>query len=65
MRHYYGSHDISHCDGKYCQIKETCKRYLAHLDLIDYFHNYYMTTYVIIEEKDINESGGCDIYWKN
>lgn len=64
MKHYFGSHDISHCDGRYCKIKESCKRYLAHLDLIETGRNDYYT-YVIISEKDINSNGGCDIFWKN
>lgn len=50
MKHYFGSHDISHCDGRYCKIKESCKRYLAHLDLIETGKNDYYT-YVIISEK--------------
>lgn len=28
-------HDITHCKGGKCPMKETCYRYLAYLDLIE------------------------------
>ena len=64
MGQYHDFHDISHCDGKYCKMREKCRRYLAHLDIIKKGVDFYYT-YVIIEEKDINSTGSCDMYWEN
>lgn len=43
-------HDISHCRGGECPLKETCYRYLMHKDLQDNpgkygkYHSYFVTT---------------------
>lgn len=29
------NHDIAHCQGNNCPIKETCDRYKAHLEVIE------------------------------
>lgn len=63
-KRYFGSHDISHCNGRYCKMKESCKRYLAHLDLIDRNMNSHYT-YIIINPDHIDKDGKCDCYWKN
>ena len=55
-------HDISHCKGGDCPLKETCYRYIAHRDIVDnpgkygQYHSYFITT--------PHNYGKCKHYWK-
>ena len=46
----YIQHDIAHCKGGDCPLKDNCYRYLMHLDLQENkekygrFHSYFITT---------------------
>lgn len=59
---YYGSHDIAHCKGLYCNKKKNCKRYIAHLDAINKKYEY--VSYLIINPDNIDIEGKCDSYWE-
>lgn len=55
-------HDISHCRGGDCPLKETCFRYLMHKHLLDnpgkygQYHSYFITT--------PHSYGKCKQYWE-
>lgn len=59
---YYGSHDIAHCKGLYCNKKKNCKRYIAHLDAVNKKYEY--VSYLIINPDNIDIEGKCDSYWE-
>lgn len=55
-------HDISHCRGGDCPLKETCFRYIMHKHLLDnpgkygMYHSYFITT--------PHSYGKCKHYWE-
>lgn len=52
------NHDITHCEGKYCPLKETCYRYMAYLELKDIDINALMFI------KPPHKDGKCEFYNK-
>ena len=54
-------HDISHCRGGECPLRETCYRYKMHQDLLanpgkyGKYHSYFVTT--------PHNYGKCKHYW--
>ena len=51
-------HDITHCEGDSCSLKETCYRYMAYLELKDIDINALM--FIKPPPKD----GKCEFYNK-
>lgn len=54
-------HDICHCTGLNCPIKEQCNRYLANLDSIQKKLKY--VTY-FVDPPYNKEENKCDELWK-
>ena len=52
-------HDITHCNNENCKNKDTCYRYLAHLEAKEKGYTY--LTYLVID--DLVEDN-CSIYWE-
>ena len=52
------NHDITHCEGKYCPLKETCYRYAAYKELDD------TETHAWVFKLIPYESGECEFYSK-
>ena len=58
------NHDITHCRYEQCTKKDTCYRYLAHLDAVKRKLTY--LTYLVIDNcviDDINNNK-CPLYWE-
>ena len=53
------SHDITHCNNENCKNKDTCYRYLAHLEAKEKKYTY--LTYLVIDDL-VKEN--CSIYWE-
>ena len=52
------NHDITHCEGKYCPLKETCYRYAAYKELDS------TETHAWVFKLIPYESGECEFYSK-
>lgn len=58
-------HDITHCEGINCPVKETCYRYLAYQEAVNTDLSY--ITVLIQDEKNkeqLQAKGKCDMYWR-
>lgn len=56
-------HDITHCKGGDCPLKETCYRYIAHLDLKENPGKYGLYHSYLITEP--HNYGKCKMYLKH
>ena len=57
-------HDITHCKGTDCPVKETCYRYKAYQEAVN--TDLFYITVLIQDEKNkeqIKAEGKCEIYW--
>ena len=52
-------HDITHCNNENCKNKDTCYRYLAHLEAKEKKYTY--SPYLVIDDL-VKEN--CSIYWE-
>ena len=55
------NHDITHCRGIDCPVKDTCYRYIAYLDAIKTDQGY--ITILVQNKEEIEKEGKCHIYW--
>ena len=53
-------HDITHCNGNNCAVKEQCYRYLAYVDAQEK-HLDYITMH--LRKLPINNSKDCTLFW--
>lgn len=53
------NHDISHCMGNDCTLKELCYRYKAHVELVE--NKVLQYAYYIIPD---SKGDDCNAFWK-
>ena len=54
-------HDITHCRGIDCPVKDTCYRYIAYQDAVKNDIGY--ISILIPNKEEIEKEGKCHIYW--
>ena len=54
-------HDITHCRGIDCPVKDTCYRYIAYQDAAKNDIGY--ISVLIQNKEEIEKEGKCHIYW--
>lgn len=55
------SHDICHCEGVNCDLKEICKRYLAHLEVSG--REDHKQKYAYMEPANVGKY--CEAFWRD
>lgn len=58
------NHDITHCEGKSCPLKETCYRYAAYKEIYDYEKAYEVSVCISIFNNPPYKDGECEFYSK-
>lgn len=54
------NHDIAHCEGVACDLRDLCKRYVAHKEIKDKkFKGYF--SYIVPQESGRN----CESFWRH
>ena len=55
------NHDITHCRGIDCPVKDTCYRYIAYQEAVKNDLEY--ISVLIQNKEEIEKESKCQIYW--